>query len=225
MYYRLTLASAKKTIGKSGYPQCKGVPKSLGLDFSWFDEPNSMTNLDNDNFPNFKPNLIFELEEKATLTDVISPSNISAKGLLINDKLRNILDVFNLMEHRYYDATVISKGVEKNYFWLHFKDCDEKYLGGIDYGDSSFYVANLAFTKIDDIDIKSYQDFWEKKMNLSMKHILGSEIKLSESLENKKLDLFYFPYVLNDYLISEKLYKSIIDNEITGFEIKEQSIV
>lgn len=219
------LSTDKKTIGTSGYPQCKSVPKSLGLDFSWFDNPNSMTNLDNDDFPNFKPNLLFELEDKAILTDVISPSNISAKGFLISSKLKKILDNFNLMEHRYYGATVISKGIEKEYFWLHFKDCDEKYLGEINFVSSSFYVANLAFVRIDDIIIKSYKDFWEKKMNLSMKHILGSKIELSENLKKKNLDLFYFPYVLDYYLVSKKLYKAINDNEITGFEIKEQNVV
>lgn len=225
MYYKLNLTTDKEIIGKSGYPQCKGIPKSLGLDFSWFDKPNSMTNLDNDDFPDFKPDLIFELEDKAILTDVISPSNISAKGFLINNKLKSILDDFNLMEHKYYDATVISKGVNNRYFWLHFKDCDEKYLGGINFDNSSFYISNLAFVKTDDIEIKSYEDFWEKKMSLSMKHILGSKIKLSENIQKQNLDLFYLPYILNDYLISEKLYKSIIANEITGFEIKEQSIV
>lgn len=224
-YYKLSLASDKKIIGKAGYPQCKGVPKSLGLDFSWFDKPNSMTNLTNEDFPDFEPELIFELEEKAILTDVVSPSNISAKGFPINQKVKDILGHFNLMEHRYYPATLIEKGNKYDYYWLHFKDCEEKYLGEVDFKNSSFFVTNLAFTELEKITLESRDDFWNKKMNLPMKHIRVENLNLREHLKNQKLDLFYIAYIHSGYFISEKLYKAIQVNNITGVDLKEQSIL
>lgn len=224
-YCKLKLSSDRKIIGNGGYPQCKGCPTSLGLTLKWFKEPNSMTNLTNDEFPSFVPNLIFELEDKAFLTDAISPSNLSAKGLLVSSKLKRILEKHNLMEHKFFKAEVIFKEDKHDYFWLHFKDCTEKYLSAIDYENSNFYIANLAFMHVKDIEIKSYEDYIQKKSNLSMKYILGAKIRLDESLRNENLDLFYFPYISRHYFLSNNLHDIVKKNGITGFDIEEQDII
>lgn len=112
-YFLVANSTNNQIIGKK-YPQCKGMPSKMGLTFKWFEQPNSMTKLTNDEFPNFEPELIFELEEKALLTDVVSPSNILAKGLLVNERVKNIFSHFKLMEHRYYPATLIVEGKKKN---------------------------------------------------------------------------------------------------------------
>lgn len=222
-YLILSNSADKKEIGTK-YPQCMGMPSDLGFTFEWFKQPNSMTKLRNDEFPNFAPDLVFELEKKAKLTDFISPSNISANGFLINQKVKDLLSQFNLMEHRYYPATLIVKGNKLNYYWLHFINCEEKYLGNIDYKNSTFEVTNLIYTKLQDIEIKSRDDFREKQMNLPMKHIRVSKLRLTEELAAENLDLFYIAYIHSYYWCSGKLCKAFQDNGITGIELKNQNI-
>ena len=222
-YYFLSNSTDEEVIGK--YPQCKGLPSRMGLTYEWFEQPNSMTKLTNEDFPEFKPELIFELEGKARLTDVVSPSNITAKGLLVNEKIKELFSQFKLMEHKYYPANLFFHGLEYQYYWLHFKDCEEKYLGGIDYQNSSFFLSNLAFMKVKDMSIISRDDFWDKKMNLPMRHIRATKLQLSNGLSNERLDLFYLPFIHSDFLVSNQLSRAIEVTDITGFEIREQSIL
>jgi len=223
-YYILSNSTDEKIIGKK-YPQCKGIPSDMGLTSKWFEQPNSMTKLTNDEFPDFEPELIFELEEKAILTDVVSPSNISAKGFLVNEKVKSILSDFTLMEHKYYPAILIFKGSKLPYYWLHFKENENTFLGGIDFPDSIFKITNLAFMKIDDVKILSYDDFWNKKMALPMKHIRAEKIVLESKLYEKKIDLFYISYITSCFFVSKNMKMEIEMNNITGFEIQNQNVL
>jgi hypothetical protein len=184
-----------------------------------------MTNLSNDDFPDFEPELIFELEEKAKLTDVISPSNISAKGFLVNGKVKNLLSGFVLMEYKYFPATVIFRKEKLEYYWLHFKENEHDFLANVNFKSSSFFIANLAFMRVDSISIQSYEDFIDKKANLSMKHILADKIALNNTLMAQNYDLFYISYINNNFFASESLKKAIADKNITGFSIIEQSVL
>ena len=98
-YYSLSYSTDEKEVGKV-WPQCKAIPE--GYDHKWLDLPNSMTKLTNDAFPNENPDLVFELDKKAKLTDIISPSNIYAVGLLVNEKAKLILEGFNLITHIFF---------------------------------------------------------------------------------------------------------------------------
>src|SRR5690606_25582916 len=160
----------EKTIGKK-YPQCKGMPSGMGLTQNWFESPNSMTKLTNLDFPNFDPELIFELEDAAILTDVVSPSNISAKGFLINEKVKKLFEGFKLIEHKYYPAVLIVRRNRLQYYWLHFKANEDYFLRKIDYKQSKFHISNLAYKRIDDLKIFSYQEYLERRKSLSMKYI------------------------------------------------------
>lgn len=223
-YYFISNSGDEKMVGKK-FPQCKGMPSGMGLTYKWFEQPNSMTKLTNEEFPNFEAELIFELEEKAILTDVVSPSNISAKGFLINQKVKDILGHFNLMEHMYYPAPLTVKGMKLPYYWLHFKDNEEKYLSGVDYSEALFSVTNLAYAKIEDIQILSRDDFWSKKMNLPMKHIRVEKLKLTDEIQNQELDLFYIPYIHSHFFCSDRLVEVLKAYNVTGLEIREQIVL
>jgi hypothetical protein len=194
-YFIATNATDKKIIGKAGYPQCKGVPSSMGLTFKWLERPNSMTNLTNAEFPDFEPELIFELEEKAVLTDVVSPCNISAKGFLINSKVKNVFSQFNLMEHRYYPATLIVKGERHEYFWTHFKELEEYYLSKINFSKSAFYIGNLARRKEADLEIASVEDYYRIKNNIGFKTINFERVALQKVNEQ----LFFINQMHNGF--------------------------
>jgi restriction endonuclease len=105
-YYIVRNSLNNKEVGKALF-QCKSMPeKKSGT--RWFDEPNSMTNLTNNEFPDFVPDLQFELENKAKLTDIIKPTNLPAQGFLLSEKAKAVFESFNLMEHLYYNAIVIT---------------------------------------------------------------------------------------------------------------------
>jgi hypothetical protein len=223
-YYFFYNTGDEKIVGKK-YPQCKGMPTNMGLTSKWFEQPNSMTKLNNEDFPNFEPELIFELEDKAILTDVVSPSNVSAKGFLINQKVRDIIIHFNLMEHRYYPAILIVKGQKLPFYWLHFKDNNDFLLENIDYEKSIFHVSNLAYMKINDLEIKSYQEYIKYRKSLSMKYISASKLALSDVLKEKEFDLFYFGHMFLHCFISLRLVEALKIHNVTGLDFNEQSIL
>jgi hypothetical protein len=80
-YYILKNATTRKQVGH--YIQTAGWVDGCNIN-----APNSMANLDSEEFPNFIPDLRFDLEEKAKLTDIVSASNIVAHGFLINEKVK-----------------------------------------------------------------------------------------------------------------------------------------
>jgi hypothetical protein len=207
------------------YPQCKGMPTCMGLTSKWFEQPNSMTKLNNEDFPNFEPELIFELEDNAILTDVVSPSNVSAKGFLINPKVSDIFSHFNLIEHRYYPAIIIVKGKKLPYYWLHFKDNNDFFLENIDYEKSIFHVSNLAYMKINDVEINSYQEYIKFRKSLSMKYISASKLALTDEFKKKEFDLFYFGHMFLNCFISLRLVEALKIHNVTGLDFNEQNIL
>jgi hypothetical protein len=209
-YYILSNATEEKIIGKK-YPQCKGMPSGLGLTSKWFEQPNSMTKLTNDEFPNFEPELIFELEEKAILTDVVSPSNISAKGMLVNEKVKNILSNFTLMEHKYYPATLIHKEQKLNYYWLHFVKKD---LIGLDLDKSIFYKSMFGIDKGGYVKFSSYQNGLQ-----ILRHedcfIMPEKLVFNAAYEQSLNQVFYLP-IPNRIIIREDVVDSFKTNKIKG---------
>lgn len=216
-YFSLTYSTNEKEVGKI-WPQCDSVPEGYNYK-ELLEGPNSMTNLTNDEFPNEKPTLIFGLHKKAKLTDVVSPSNISAIGLLINDKVKNILDDFNLMTHKYYPAIVKELEFQYNYYWLHFVKSD---LLGVNFEESKFEITNLANKPLANIKINSWEHFVERDKNIGLKHIRAKKLIIEP--EARK-DLIYFPYIYSFMFVSEDLALELAAQKITGLEIAEQTIL
>lgn len=215
-YFLLDYSTKKEKVG-SVYPQCEGIAE--GYTHKWFEKPTSMTKLTNDVFPNNNPELIFDISDKAILTDIVSPSNISAIGLLINEKSKQIFEKFNLNSHKFYSAKVRENNNSYDYYWLHPVKKD---LLGVDFNNSKFQITNIVGMPISDIAIESWDDFFEKKSNLSMKNIVPTKLFIDDTL---KSDFIYLPYILEKILISEELAIEIAHQKITGIEIKEQNIL
>lgn len=216
-YFSLTNSTDEKEVGKI-WPQCDSVPD--GYKYTELIEgPNSMTELDNDEFPNENPNLIFGLHRKAKLTDVISPSNISAVGLLVNEKVKAILEDFNLIEHRYYPAIIKDRGPDHKYYWLHLVKSD---LFGVDFKQSKFEITNLANKPEANIKINSWEHFIERNKDIGLKHIRAKKLIIEPEAQK---DLMYFPYIYSFMFVSEELALELAAQKITGLEIAEQDIL
>jgi hypothetical protein len=82
MHYSIQYQLEDKIIGKD-YPQTECQTQAYAHSLNAWE------------FPNFEPKLIFNLAKRAILTDVLSNAAISANGLLVNEKVKNILKWVN----------------------------------------------------------------------------------------------------------------------------------
>ncbi len=215
-YFSITYSTNEKEVGKI-WPQCIGIAD--GYTKEWLEQPNSMTKLNNDEFPNLQPDLVFDLDKKAKLSDVISPSMISATGLLINDKVKSILENFNLIEHVYYPAIVRNKGISYDYYWLHLVKSD---LYGVDFKQSEFEITNLINMPEANVKINSWEHYLERLKTLSFKNIRAKKLVIESEAQK---DLIYFPYIYSYMFVSEDLALELASQKITGLEITEQPIL
>lgn len=96
-----------------------------------------------DGFSNLDVSISFQLESKAKLTDVLSQAAISAHGLLVSKKVKELLSNFNIVQHKYYNCLVRDlTGVKHEYFWLHFVD---DFANLINYSQSEFCTTEYGF--------------------------------------------------------------------------------
>lgn len=203
MYYTIKNATGKE-VGNT-FPQVSCLTQT------------EAHQLHSDEFPKSNLNLVFELKKKATLTDVLSQATISADGLLVSEKFKDILNSFSLITHRIYPVTINTKKASLTYFWVHLSDTLKKY---INYDASVFYWTEFECQQ-DMLKIKSFDDYLKKKQKHDMNWSVDiEEIALNSNFENN-IDLFIFnPFDYTIY-ISEALKKSISENNITGLDIIE----
>lgn len=84
------------------------------------------------------PNLEFELNTSARLTDILSNS-ITTFGLVVSEKLKQILEKTRLNEYKFYPVIVKSKVNTYKYYWFHYPFDFWKY---VDFNNTSFLVLN-----------------------------------------------------------------------------------
>jgi hypothetical protein len=172
-------------------------------------------------YPENEPVLSATLEKGAKLTDVLSQASIAGHGLLINEKVRNILADFKIMNHRFYSCPVKDlNGEIHQYFWLAL--VQPNIINWIDFSKSSFYTTEAGFRE-DDIILTSYEDYLYKKEHLPSINwwIKADNIKLNKIID---CDFFVFPQLLHRIILSDKLKQTFINNSIKGIEIERAPI-
>lgn len=218
MYYKLRNAITRKQVGY----QFQTTGFIDGYDIHG---PNCRTKLDYDRFPDFVPDLRFELHKKSKLTDVVTASNISATGFLINEKVKEIFDECLLPEHRYYEATLLNHdGNVLPYYWLHLISNDYKM---IDFESSIFrktkdlmkFFSNIKEDPI--YPIKDLKDFKDTNSSIFENNffIVFDVLKIHNT---QKYDMLHFGDIdVNSVFISEKLATLLKKAKITGIDIIE----
>jgi len=107
-----------------------------------FNGPNSVYKLDSDKFPDFDPDIRFKLAKGAKLCDIMGQGTISACGLLISQNVKDVLDQFKLVPHKYFTATIEDKGIIHQYYWVHFVWDDG--LNHLDFANSNFQINKFS---------------------------------------------------------------------------------
>jgi hypothetical protein len=166
-----------------------------------FNGPNSVYKLDSDFFPDFIPDIRFKLAKGAKLCDVMGQSTISACGLLVSQNVKDILELFNLISHKYFSATI--EGSQTPYYWIHL--VWEDGINFLDFKSSKFKIKR-ASKDFGEIEITSLSDLHSKQGELGF-------IKMIHNYEytflNPNFDLFIHP--LNKTIfVSENLKTKMV---------------
>lgn len=185
----------------------------------------SMTRLTNHAFPPVNPDLRFELAPEAILTNIISVGNIKAAGLMVDHKTRWILEDYNIMQHAFYEASIIAEGTSHQYYWLHIVPDG---LSGIDFKQSTFaryMVPLLRMNKISNVECESEEEF-NHHMDNDQEFEVEKIVLTSEFIE-KQYDLFFFPRTGTRprIFVSDRLCARLEDEKITGGVIVEQNLL
>lgn len=220
-YYSLK-NSTSDDIGKV-YPQTDGMS-----DFYSYSAPDSLKNLPNLQLPDFEPNLdYFIIDDKAKLTDVISTGLIDATGLIVNDKVKDLLQTFHLMPHKFFPAKLLyKKRFYHNYYWLHL---GRDYADTIDYKKSNFELKSIPPWDIPDWDyeteglaINNRNDLIEVWKQTDGQMILPTSLHLNNQFD-PTLDLVAFRELGDHVLISQNLKNVLEKEKVNGIEIKPLS--
>jgi hypothetical protein len=116
------------------------------------------------------------------LTDIIQPSNLSARGLLLSSRTKAIVEKLNIIDHQFYPATIVAKGVIYEYYWLHLV---KPTLQGIDFPASQFYLASITHSKLKNLDqIPSEQEYFNVLQKTEFQHILAEKIELTDEVNS-----------------------------------------
>lgn len=205
-YYKISPAAGTKETGQA-FPQLDDINPEYD-----FYAPDSVYKINAFKIPDFIPNLdYFILNPKAKLTDVLSQAAISAYGLMVSKKFKNLLSEFNIQEHRFYKAKIKTKNDFITYYWMHLGETN--ILNEIDYSKSSFYIKK-GLKRIP-LTISSYKDYQEKRKNADTLSVIKTE---QLYLQKQEHDLFIVPFLDGNIYISNELYNKII-SQISGISI------
>jgi hypothetical protein len=203
MYYILKPAVGTEETGNA-YPAVESYP-----DYD-FNAPNSVHKLSFREFPDFTPDIRFKLAKGAKLTGMLSQAAISAHGFLINEKLKNDFEQFNIVPHKYYPARIEDhQGNFHNYFWTHLVWEDQSI---VDWSASKFFYLNYDEKQI--LNFKSAVEYQSKKKELGM--------FIPIQVENLTLNPTSFNMILHPFqaliLVDIKLKSTISNSQYTGVD-------
>lgn len=164
MYYTLKYACNTLETG-SEYPQIQKMKN--GYDYNATDSTSALSKARN-KFLTFQPNLdSFQLHSKAKMTDLLSNGLTGAFGILISDKLKNVLEKYKIVSHKFYPAKIALKNeIFENYYWMQIIS---DLTSCIDYNKSKFFIYKDYSINVGNIAIVSKEDLLNKREQLKKK--------------------------------------------------------
>lgn len=208
-YYSLTSTDDLDIIGE--YPQASTTKDSL------FGSPFCTTRVNYGEIPDEIPFLELEFEENAKVTDLISTYN-PYFGLVINEKLKNIISNTTLPRHKFYPINVFCKDITLPYYWFSFYDNIFPYM---DMKKSQFSIEENKHKIAHKFKSESF--FKDKSVESLMDFNKTFRLEEIHLLENfPEYDLFEFE---NFTFISEDLIQEFRIKNITGYYAKQTDLI
>lgn len=210
-YYILKPAVGTKETGMA-YPAVESYD-----DYD-FNSSRSVHKLTFREFPDIEPDIRFKLAKGAKLCDVMGQAAISAHGLLISKKAKEVFSKLNIAPHEFYPSYIEDhKGNIHNYYWMHlvWKDM----TNFISYHHSSFYKRKFS-NNLGELSINSDQQFWQVKEELGSRYMIGiDKIKLE-----KGIDFHIFPFPYSSYILIKESAINQVDS-LSGLDISPDNSI
>lgn len=163
----------------------------------------------------------FEIHPRAPFTDVVS-SGLSF-GMIISQRLKTLLQDYNLVETRYYPVK-LRRGTQENreYYWMH---PFSSFLEYVDFKRTKFFVESFGKRGID-LEISTAEELHKLRGHYIDQHkfVKAHTVYLIPDFGKLGLDLFLTELTLS-ILISESLKATLIQEKITGMEISKSNVV
>lgn len=179
------------------------------------------------NLPDFEVRLDgLILDKNVRVTDFISIGSL-LKGVCISDRVKKILEEYNLPNHRFYPVTFhqpskVEKKIEliEGYWLLHF---ELEFGKNVDFEKSEFVRDVLQFYTTDlsqIIRVNSLEEY-EAILLSTKKALLATKLVLKSSFDTS-LDVWDTNYLtgVNSYF-SSRLIKRLKKEKFTGFDVFE----
>lgn len=185
-----------------------------------YQHPHAEGNLDDEEFPSFIPKFSpLVLTAKSPRTDVISDGGaIGGIGFIVSKRLREILESFNLMPHRFYALETFHKGERiEDYYWMQLIRINT--FEWIDYSKSDFTIEN-GIGAFEDITINNAAEMKDASMTYNgfIAQLRVKNVVLNNLYLKNPLDFFLFDRIVYGAIISESLKNRLEKEKITGLE-------
>ncbi|WP_299246095.1 DUF1629 domain-containing protein [uncultured Aquimarina sp.] len=170
-------------------------------------------------FPNFLPELKLELHKDAIPTDYLY-SMVGFGMMTVSEKMKEVLQNHLLPKHHFYPIEVFHKKKTLKYFWLHFIVDD--FWNLLD-KENSFgeIIDSKTWAVKRKVSIESKEQI--RKIMYPEEFLVNELLTVGQVTMRKELpkyDLYQMGCINYTSLISEKLKNALLENGITGFEIK-----
>ena len=197
------------------YPQ---IEKSENYDLS---SPQSYWNVFWNKFPEFDPIYSVKIRNKGKGTNLLHALP-GFQGLVIDDKLKDLISKFKLPPHRFYPVEVLHHNRELKYNWFHFIN---SFLSYIDFEKTTFELfQKWPFTVLEVFQVSSVDQLHKLQEELNFeKDIHIKQLVLLNSFPN--YDIISLRNITPLILISEELKRSLEASELKGFDFKEYELL
>lgn len=195
------------------YPQTKETVSSS----YHIDNFNSIEKVSPNAFPDFTPKYGLDLHKESNETDILDRGALEF-GFILSEKLKFLLERFNLPPHRFYPIDVYN--AKNQYYWLHYITDFEQFF---DVRNTEVEIFDIF--KLEVIENKIFNSFQELiNFNRNLVLQMGKTMRYkSISLHSNfpKFDLFEVTGAKNFTLITKSLKDELENENITGLEYLE----
>lgn len=217
-YFIIEHSMNKKNVGK--IPQTKEIIHNCHV----WDEPRFIDRMfyqKIEGFPILSNAVLFPKSKLTDLIDSGAGMGFSIGSMLINDKIKNIFEKFNLFGLQFFQTFIIHNNIKIEGYWQ--THISEQAFSLLDFKKIKFVYKKRIDEKVvyEDIDfINSLQDF------LKCKDASEWPVELyflDLILKEKEFDYFFLPHFINGTgrgIISGRLKNELEKNEITGIEFR-----
>jgi hypothetical protein len=193
----------------------------LGAGYA-FDAPDSVTHIRSNVPLRIPPNTrSFHLDPVTHLTDVVSQGYVYTMGLLVSNRMFDVMRPFTLQAHEAYAAEVVHHDKRYEYQWMHMTELVDEH---IDFAQSRFVVRPHG--KADkEVSFRNSDELRETTRAL-VDTIGPVRLEVSRLVflpATPRYDFFGLDLTARLFFASAPLAERLIERRFTGFELKPSS--